>query len=214
MNSLIIDCSAGMSIFLLKNNEQFSVVDTNQKRHTDELLLAVDRLFDDAKISVNDLDYIGVCVGPGSFTGIRVAVSIAKGLAVESKIKIVQMSNFDVYEIKNESEYVLVLDGFSNYVYVRFVSKNGVIDKCVTVQELMEYLRNNKKITTFVQNEKTQNILKQSEIVAQIANYNAILCFNSKVDKNKFVDIEQISPVYLRASQAEIERQKKIEGKV
>ena len=211
---MIIDCSAGMSIFLLKNNEQFSVVDTNQKRHTDELLLAVDRLFDDAKISVNDLDYIGVCVGPGSFTGIRVAVSIAKGLAVESKIKIVQMSNFDVYEIKNESEYVLVLDGFSNYVYVRFVSKNGVIDKCVTVQELMEYLRNNKKITTFVQTEKTQNILKQSEIVAQIANYNAILCFNSNVDKNKFVDIEQISPVYLRASQAEIERQKKIEGKV
>lgn len=214
MNSLIIDCSAGMSIFLLKNNEQFSVVDTNQKRHTDELLLAVDRLFDDAKISVNDLDYIGVCVGPGSFTGIRVAVSIAKGLAVESKIKIVQMSNFDVYEIKNESEYVLVLDGFSNYVYARFVSKNGVIDKCVTVQELVENLKNNKKITIFVQTEKTQNILKQSEIVAQIVNYNAILCFNSKVDKNKFVDIEQISPVYLRASQAEIERQKKIEGKV
>lgn len=214
MNSLIIDCSAGMSIFLLKNNEQFSALDTNQKRHTDELLLAVDRLFDDAKISVNDLDYIGVCVGPGSFTGIRVAVSIAKGLAVESRIKIVQMSNFDVYEIKNESEYVLVLDGFSNYVYARYASKNGVIDKCVTVQELVENLKNNKKITTFVQTVKTQNILKQSEIIAQIANYNAILCFNSKVEKNEFVDIEQISPVYLRASQAEIERQKKIEGKV
>lgn len=214
MNSLIIDCSSGMSIFLLKNEERFSVVDTNQKRHTDELLLAVDRLFSDAKISVNELDVIGVCVGPGSFTGIRVAVSIAKGLAVESKIKIIQMSNFDVYDIKNDSEYVLVLDGFSNYVYARFVSKNGLVDKCLTVQELVDNLKLNPEFNVYVQSEKMQNLLKQSEIIAQIANYNAILCFNSNVDKNQFIDTQQISPVYLRASQAEIERQKKIEGKV
>ena len=97
MNKLILDCSAGMSVWLCKDDEVFFKVDENQKKHTDELLLTVDELLKNASISVADLDVIGVCVGPGSFTGVRVAISICKGLAVGAKTKFVQISNFDLY---------------------------------------------------------------------------------------------------------------------
>ena len=39
MNSLIIDCSSGMSLFVLRGNDVFSYVNYEIKKHTDELLL-------------------------------------------------------------------------------------------------------------------------------------------------------------------------------
>ena len=44
MNTLIIDCSAGMSIILLTDSNCYKIIDNNQKKHTDELLLSVDKL--------------------------------------------------------------------------------------------------------------------------------------------------------------------------
>lgn len=212
MNSLILDCSAGMKIFVLKNEEIFSVVDDNQKKHTDELLLSLHGLLEQAKLSVDDLDVIGVCVGPGSFTGIRVAVSIAKGLSVESKIKLVEMCNFDVYVSQKIENSVLCLEGFSNNVYARIYVDGITKDVCLTVEELVEKIKNQQLDLVFVQNEKVQNMLKKYEIISQIATFDAISCFKNKISKNEFIEINQIFPVYLRASQAEIEREKKLKG--
>ena len=88
----------------MKNDEEFCKIDENQKKHTDELLVSVDELLKQAGLNANQIDVVGVCEGPGSFTGIRVAVSICKGLAVESKIKIVTASNFDVYQTGVEGD--------------------------------------------------------------------------------------------------------------
>lgn len=213
MNGLIIDCSSGMSIFVIKGDKVFSVIDKNQKRHTDELLVSLDELLVKAEISANDLDVIGVCVGPGSFTGIRVAVSIVKGLAIESDIKIVEMNNFDVYNFERQKPYAFCLEGFSNNVYAQIKTDEILNDICVSFDELIKIIKENKINNVYIQNEKTQNLFKNAEIRSQIADYDAISCFKSKIKNGEFVLINQISPVYLRASQAEIERQKKLEGK-
>lgn len=213
MNGLIIDCSSGMSIFVIKDSEIFSIVDKNQKRHTDELLVSLDELLVKAKLSASELDVIGVCVGPGSFTGIRVAVSIVKGLAIESDIKIIEINNFDVYNFERQEPYVLCLEGFSNNVYAQIKTGETLNNLCVTFDELIKIIKDNKINNVYVQNEKTQNLLKNAEIHPQIADYDAISCFKSKFQNGEFILINQISPVYLRASQAEIERQKKLEGK-
>lgn len=48
MNSLIIDCSAGMKVYLCAGENVISKIDENQKKHTDELLLCVDELLKQA----------------------------------------------------------------------------------------------------------------------------------------------------------------------
>lgn len=214
MNKLILDCSAGMSVWLCKDDEVFFKVDENQKKHTDELLLTVDELLKNAGISVADLDVIGVCVGPGSFTGVRVAISICKGLAVGAKTRVVQISNFDLYS-QNLDRAFVVLEGFSNYVYVRKIDGEKIEDSCEDVNEFVsKYKAQFDGFKVVVNNEKTQNLLKNSEILSIIGQKETVLCVNLKIDKNEFVEINQISPVYLRASQAEIERNKRLGGNI
>lgn len=212
MNNLIIDCSAGMTAIIDTEKGVFSKIDLNQKKHTDELLFSVDELLNEAKISVDEIDNFCVCVGPGSFTGIRVAVSIVKGLAVVSGARIFVLSNFDIYDICGSKNYKLILDGFSEYVYTKTVSDKGVFEKCESISDVIEELKN-VDCDVFVQTEKTQNILKNAEITSQIAQNVINFAFNSKIQNNEFIEINEISPIYLRASQAEIERNNRLAGK-
>lgn len=210
MNKLFIDCSDGMSVFVVLEKEVFSFVDHDQKKHTDNLLVKVDELLTSAKIKISDIDVFGVCVGPGSFTGIRVAVSVIKGLAVNSNAKIVEASNFDTF-VCDEKNFCLVLDGFSNYVYVRTSDNGEVVDECVLINDFVNNIKNN-KFEIYAENEKVQNLLKKYEIQSKIAEKDANLCFERKIQNKQFIAINEICPIYLRASQAEIERQKKLEN--
>jgi tRNA threonylcarbamoyladenosine biosynthesis protein TsaB len=51
------------------------------RNHTVELLPAIDRLFADARVDKNELNAVFVSVGPGTYTGLRVGISVAQGLA-------------------------------------------------------------------------------------------------------------------------------------
>jgi len=57
----------------------------------------VQSLFEDADIQASDLEKIAVCTGPGSFTGLRVGLSLAKGLALPHNIPVVGISGLEVW---------------------------------------------------------------------------------------------------------------------
>lgn len=208
VNNLIIDCSCGLGVYVVKDKELFSFVDENQKRHTDDLLVVVDKLLNDADLKINQIDNFCVTVGPGSFTGIRVAISMVKGLAVNSNAKIYAISNFDCFDKINDNA-VYVLDGFSNFVYARFNRHGEIKDECIDVNELKQLIEN-EELVVYVLFEKTQNNLNKCEIQSIIIQNNIINAFNAVIESNKDIKLNQICPVYLRASQAEIERNKKL----
>ena len=213
MNTLIIDCSAGMCVCFLKDEKVFSKIDNEQKRHTDELLLAVDSLLKDAGMKVSEIDNLCVCVGPGSFTGIRVAISICKGLAIGANAKVFVASNFDVLEQGSAQKRLYILEGFSKFVYVRKIENEQVFEDCVDINDLVNELKNS-DYDIYVQNEKLQKTLKNAEILSNIAKNEIILHFLDKINNNEYVSLNTIEPIYLRASQAEMERNKKLAGGV
>ena len=208
MVNLILDCSCGMNVYVLDGEKVYSKIDSTQNKHSDEILDVIDELLQSAQKSIGEVDNICVCVGPGSFTGVRVAISLAKGLSIGCKAKIFTLSNFDVFDITKKDNSVLVLDGFSTFVYVRKFFNDGFIDECVDLNLLKNYV-NEKNCQVFVTNEKTQNLLNKFEISPKLAKNNIISAFKNKINKDEFVMLNQIYPVYLRASQAEIEREKK-----
>ncbi|MBM2839071.1 MAG: Peptidase glycoprotease, partial [Deltaproteobacteria bacterium] len=49
--------------------------------HSERLMATIDRLLSDSGLSIDDMDGIAVSIGPGSFTGLRIGLSAAKGLS-------------------------------------------------------------------------------------------------------------------------------------
>ena len=207
MVNLILDCSYGMNVYVVKDNEVFSVEEKKQNKHSDEILKVIDELFIKANVTIKDIENICVCVGPGSFTGVRVAVSVVKGLAIGINAKVFTLTNFDIFDCGDESCY-LVLDGFSNLVYLRTIENGSVKDECIEIEKFVE-MQNSDKLKVYYTTEKTQNLLNKYEINGIFAKNNIISAFNQKIKNKQSVALNQIYPVYLRASQAEIEREKK-----
>ncbi|MDI6736219.1 MAG: tRNA (adenosine(37)-N6)-threonylcarbamoyltransferase complex dimerization subunit type 1 TsaB [bacterium] len=63
--------------------------------HSAWLMPAMDKLLKDAGLSCQDIEGIAVSSGPGSFTGLRIGVSTAKGLAQGLKIPVIGISTLD-----------------------------------------------------------------------------------------------------------------------
>lgn len=209
MKNLILDCSLGMNVFVVNDEKVYSKIDGTQNKHSDEILVVVDELLKKADLTISQIENICVCVGPGSFTGVRVAVSLAKGLAIGSGARVFTLTNFDIFDIAKTENSVLVLDGFSNFVYVRKNSFGEIKDDCMDVEELSNLIKAD-NVMAYVTTEKTQNLLKKYEIQSKFAQNCIISAFNEKIMNNETTKLNQILPVYLRASQAEIERVKKL----
>ncbi len=82
MNRLLIDTSNEIELVSASlNNEIFETVGVVKKSHSSTLFINIRRVLEDAGLTINDIHLIGVGIGPGSFTGIRIAVSTARMLA-------------------------------------------------------------------------------------------------------------------------------------
>lgn len=65
-------------------------------QHTVTLLPHIVQLLQNSALSADDITAIGVCIGPGSYTGVRIGVSVAKGLASARKLPLVGITTLDV----------------------------------------------------------------------------------------------------------------------
>lgn len=67
-----------------------------QRRHGDELFPTIERLLVRARITLASIDRVAVATGPGSFTGLRVAIAAAQGIARGAGAALVGVSTLDV----------------------------------------------------------------------------------------------------------------------
>ena len=80
----------------------------------------------------SDLTAIGVVVGPGSFTGIRLGIAYAKGIAMGLNIPVVGISLFDLYLAATPDAFVALDSGRGDF----FVAANGLAPQTMEIEEL------------------------------------------------------------------------------
>ena len=94
MNILAIDTATeACSVALLANGTVQELFEIIPRQHTERVLPMVDELLSLNEISLSALDAIAFNAGPGSFTGVRVATSVAQGLAFTQNLPVIPVSS-------------------------------------------------------------------------------------------------------------------------
>ncbi|MDR3201206.1 MAG: tRNA (adenosine(37)-N6)-threonylcarbamoyltransferase complex dimerization subunit type 1 TsaB [Spirochaetales bacterium] len=98
MTALAIDTSTETLSLCCRGDGFFFDLSRNiDLRHCEELVPLADWLFSRVNISPKDLDLVVVSGGPGSFTGLRIGMASAKGLAAGAGCPLVSVPTLDIY---------------------------------------------------------------------------------------------------------------------
>lgn len=93
MNILALDtCTESCSAALLYQGKLYERVEMTQRGHSDLILGMMDELFEQAGASIADVEALAFGRGPGSFTGVRVGVGVAQGIAFAREIPVIPIS--------------------------------------------------------------------------------------------------------------------------
>jgi tRNA threonylcarbamoyladenosine biosynthesis protein TsaB len=102
---------------------------TMARGHAEALMPMIERVMRAAALPFTELDRIAVTVGPGSFTGLRVGISAARGLGLAAAKPVVGVTTLSAYAAPYLSEaggpIVSLIDARHDHVYMQAVASDG-----------------------------------------------------------------------------------------
>ncbi|MBX2858184.1 MAG: tRNA (adenosine(37)-N6)-threonylcarbamoyltransferase complex dimerization subunit type 1 TsaB [Cellvibrionaceae bacterium] len=105
MNILALEASTEVSSVALRYKEKDWLEYCEEPRsHSKVILPIIDKLLNSAGASLSDLDFIALTNGPGSFTGIRICVGIAQGLAYGAQLPVFTVSTLEAMALQATAE--------------------------------------------------------------------------------------------------------------
>ena len=240
MKILTIDTSSKNAIIAITEDEE-KIIELNneeEKTHSQKLMPMIDEAFQKTNLSLDDMELIVCCVGPGSFTGVRIGIATAKAFADSKNIKVVGVNALEglAYCLNIDGYVCTFIDAGHGNAYVGlFKIEKDKNERLQTVQEeltflnlieenLKNFLEKNipEKQTIYFTGDGIEN---DSEIIEKLkeqyeikmANNNQKNSLGITIDKivytkyqnEKIGDSSVLSPVYLRKSQAELALEEK-----
>ena len=195
--------------------------------HSRTLMPFVEHILKNTGLTVADMDAIAVAAGPGSFTGIRIGVAAAKGLAFAADKPAVGVSTLAAMA-RNvafcDGLVICAMDARRQQVYnALFEAKDGQLtrltpDRAIALEELAEELRSDPRPKTVVGDgarlcfaHLTEAGISCRLAPAQLVMQNAMsvaLEAEAMAAEGKLVSAQALEPVYLRPAQADRLRQK------
>ena len=127
MRYLIIDTLNNLIISILENNKEIYCFNSHETNQTSAQVMPIlDEALTKTKLNIKDIDKIFVINGPGSFTGIRVGVTIAKTIGFCLNIPIIPLSELELLATTNtNTDYnISLIDARRGYVYGAIYDKN------------------------------------------------------------------------------------------
>jgi tRNA threonylcarbamoyladenosine biosynthesis protein TsaB len=204
-------CNSAGVISLRESNEQ--------KSHASQLTVFIEELLNENHLHAADLEAIAVSKGPGSYTGLRIGVSVAKGIAYGASIPLIAIdTTFSMfYGLRgslsvnpaddSESLFCPMLDARRMEVYYSIYDFNGNVVKPVSAEVITENTFNeipeNRKIILFGDGaEKCRNVIKRKNIMfadnfSISASYMQEPVYKA-LQNQQFEDIAYFEPFYLK----------------
>ena len=209
MKVLAFDTSSkALSLAILEDKQVLAETTINiKKNHSITLMPAIDFLMASLDWTPKDLDRIVVAEGPGSYTGLRIAVATAKTLAHTLNIELVGMSSLlALVPYQQEGLFVPLMDARRNNVYTGFYENAQPVmpEEHMPFERVIELIKGASQVTfvgevgTFV--EQIQEHLPRTnykETLPNAANL-ALLSWDKEADS-----LHDFVPNYLKRVEAE-----------
>lgn len=196
--------------------------------HSAALMPMVADLLKNAGLRLADMDVVAVAAGPGSFTGVRIGVAAAKGLAWQGDKPCAACSTLEsmawqcVHMAGEGTEVCAAMDARRGQVYnARFAAADGKLtrlcpDRAIGLSELVEEVKKSGKTQIVVGDgaELCYNGLRDGGITARVAPPHLVYqsawgvarCALELAGRGQLLSAAQVKPMYHRLSQAERER--------
>ncbi|MRG54153.1 tRNA (adenosine(37)-N6)-threonylcarbamoyltransferase complex dimerization subunit type 1 TsaB [Phyllobacterium sp. SYP-B3895] len=135
MKLLALDTAANLCSVAVFDVETGVVLASNSedigKGHAERLMGAIEQTLHGAAVELTDIGRIAVSVGPGSFTGVRVGVSTARGFALVLKCPVIGISTLQALAFDGARAFpgrpvLSIIDARRDEVYAQFYGKDGV----------------------------------------------------------------------------------------
>lgn len=151
MISLFIDTSTTNAIVALyKDISPIEIIkEENMQDISSHIMPMIDKLLTNNNVMINQINKIFVVNGPGSFTGLRIGVTIAKTMSWSLNIPVVPISSLEVLASTSfEGNYIIpYIDARRDYVFAGIYNKeldSVVNDQYIHINSLLSYLISDK----------------------------------------------------------------------
>ena len=231
MKILGIDTSSNASsVAVIEDNKLICEYTVNTKTtHSQKLMPMIENMLSMSDINIKDIDAIAICIGPGSFTGLRIGMATAKAIAHVNNLPIIGVNSLEILGGNMnlcDKNICSILDAQRNQVYTgRYKFENGNIVEIqpvdvVEIENLLEEISKDNEEWILV----GEAVYKYEDRITEIKNIRvpspshnvtkaSSLCSIAKEKYNKNIDVHNcydINPMYIRKSQAEVQYEEKM----
>lgn len=216
------DTSNAYSSVAISHNGEilYGYKETTPNKQAENLIPEIEKALDSADLTYKDINYLAVSAGPGSFTGIRIALATAHGIILSSpNINPVQVTNFQTLNFRIRQQYmnfdyaVTIVNAYRNQFYVEIFTKKDIYKKAAlySLEETKNIINNldGKKVVAGSGIHQIFNVSTNFEkdiiILPRFAYPDArFICKVAYSDILKGIENNNLSPLYIRPPDAKL----------
>lgn len=204
MIKFLIDTSfSNIILGLYQDNQPIKeIIEENDHQLSSRIFPLIDQLFQSTEKKEEEVDEIVVVNGPGSFTGVRISVTIAKTYAWSLKKKIIPVSELQVMaSTKTDTDYLIpMIDARRNCVYAGIYDRdlNTVLnDQYLSIEDLKKEVEKLDGSYTYLCDTKLDQL---DHCIPSHPNLSKVLKYH---ENDVGINPHQVNPNYLKKTEAE-----------
>ena len=188
LDSSNIDLCVGIAI---DNELKYSCSYPCWQRQSEMMIPELEKGLKELNLSLKDFDEVVCGIGPGSYTGVRIALTIAKTICTLLPIKLKVVSSLRMMGNK-ESKYISLINARSSRSYIGVYDKEKVVlsDTVMTNDEVKEYVKNHPEFEVIGDCSYIEIYAKNPDILKGLLSLKDIV--------EPVEDVLSVKPVYLK----------------
>ena len=179
-------------------------------RHSELLTSSIQDILNENNLGVKDLSAVSIGIGPGSFTGLRIGFSVAKGLCYPHNINLIGISSLKIIAnsvIKENKNIISLIKDKGEHYYISKYSSDLIEIMQPKIQlinsDYMSSILDKESIIVVNSNESkefiSQIVKEKTKVFSRtISSIDMISLSDKSFEEKKFEDIAYIEPMYVK----------------